>query len=482
MFKKKKHVVVVGNGMTSIRFCEKLLEYDACHEYRITVIGDEPLPAYDRVALSSCFTGTSERELIFAEARWYAYSKIKLQLGVRVNSIDRSAQTVTTANGKTIDYDILVLATGARPHIPNIENTHLDGVHVYRTLADVDAIRETGASAKNAVVIGGGLLGLEAAEACKELGVDAVIVERQPHLMACQLDAAGGTLLRDKVEALDIKVRTGEHVVKLEGDQAVEAVHLENDCIPADLVVLATGIQPNDELGRDAGLSIGAKGGIAVDKTVRTSDANIYAIGECASFNDITFGLVAPGYAMAEAAAAHLGGINKTFHASVPASQLKLLDLQVASIGETHLAPPHARHIIEQDAEQGIYKKLITDPEGKHLLGTILMGETSEFGRLQKLIEEETELPEHPEELLAPIGEPLQPELDMEDDDVVCFCSYVTKKDICTAIDEKQLKTTGDVMGTTYAAGLCGSCYDTVDKVTKFHLAEKGSGSGYKRL
>ena len=409
MSEKKKQVVVIGNGMTSLRFCEKLLEYDARHEFQLTILGDELLPAYDRVALSFIFSGKSDRDLIFSETRWYTYHKMDLRLGARVVSIDRAGKKVTTAGGKEIEYDHLVIATGARPHIPSIEGTSLEGVHVYRTSDDAYAIRNAGEQATRAVVIGGGLLGLEAAEACKEMGLPTTILERAPHLMACQIDAVGGQLLREKVEALGLKTRTGEQVTKLTGDHAVRAVYLENDeVLEADLVVLATGIQPNDELGRDAGLKIGAKGGIAVNENILTSDPNIYAIGECASFNNTTFGLVAPGYAMAAAAAAQLGGINKTFEIAEPASQLKLLDLHVASIGNPLLEPPLARHIVDQDLEKGVYKKLVTDPEGKILLGAILMGETSEFSRLLKRIEEKAELPEQPAAWLAPIGQPFE--------------------------------------------------------------------------
>lgn len=474
MLQKKKQVVVVGNGMASLRFCEKLLEYDAFHEYQMTVLGDEPVPAYDRVALSSAFEERPEQELILAEARWYAYQKIDLRLGLRVVGINRANRFVTTHTGININYDILVMATGARPHIPAIPGAGLGGVHVYRTLSDIEAIRRDSLSASDAVIIGGGLLGLEAAEVCKEKGLRTTIIERAPHLMACQLDSTGGQMLSSKIEALDIAIRTGEQVSGLEGGDSVEAVTLDNgESIRADLVILATGILPNDELGHEAGLKIGTRGGMAVDETVRSSDPGIYAIGECASYNDITFGLIAPCYAMAEAAAAHLGGINKTFHAAVPASQLKLLDLHVASIGNPLLKEPHAHSIVAQDADRGVYKKLVTDPEGKYLLGAILIGETSEFSRLQKRIEDRTELPDHPENLLAPIGSPFEPELDMEDDEVVCFCNYVTKGDICKAIDRDNLKTTGDVMGVTYAAGLCGSCIDTVNSVTKVHLSRR---------
>ncbi len=464
--------------MTSLRFCEKLLEYDAHHEYHVTILGDEKLPAYDRIALSSLFSEKSDSELIFSEVRWYAYHKMNIRLGTRVCSIDRSAQSVKTASGDFIHYDQLVLATGARAHVPDIDGTDLAGVHIFRTTTDVDAIKKDGEKAKSAVVIGGGLLGLEAAEACKKMGLTTTILEREPFIMACQLDKAGGDLLQTKIESLGLKVRTGVHVLKLEGKGSVNGVQLETmESISAELVILTTGIQPNDELGGDCGLLLGDQSGIAIDETTHTSDPNIYAIGECASFNGITYGLVAPCYAMAEATAANLGGINKIFDPGAPASQLKLLDLQVASLGEPHLL--NSEVLVDEDLSSGVYKKLIISPDKKQLLGAILIGETSEFERLRKRMDESVELPADLSALLAPIGSPFEPELDLEDDDVVCFCNYVTKGDICRAIDQNNLKTTGDVMGATYAAGLCGSCLSTVDLVTKHHIAhrEKQVGS-----
>lgn len=470
--KKKKHVVVVGNGMTSLRFCEKLMEYDAFREYRITVLGEEGIPAYDRVALSSLFGGKTEQELILAESRWYDYQNIDLRLGVRVAGISRTEKRVTTKGDDKIDYDKLVLATGARPRIPLLGGTDLSGVYTYRTTNDVEAIRQHGSSARHAIVVGGGLLGLEAAEACKSMEMEVTVFETAPHLLACQLDPKGGMLLQNHVEALGINVRTNEQIMALEGHDEVESIRLENgETIPTDMVILAAGIQPNDELGRESGLEIGEKGGIAISETTRTSDPDIYAIGECASKNNTTFGLVAPCYAMAEAAAAHLGGINKTFKTSIPASQLKLFDIQVASIGNPVHAPSQTRHVVVQDPDRDVYKKMVTDTDGRRLLGAVLIGETSEFSRLQKRIEEGTELPEHPESLLAPIGSPFDPELEMADDDIVCYCSYVTKADIDKAIEHGNLKSTGEVMGTTYAASLCGSCLETVDAVTRQHLS-----------
>ncbi|MDF7799189.1 FAD-dependent oxidoreductase [Pontiellaceae bacterium B1224] len=471
MSEKKKQVVIIGNGMSGFRFCEKLLEYDAHHEYSITVLGDELIPAYDRVSLSKLFAGKSDTDLILAESRWYDYYKIDLKLGSRAASINRTEKTVTSKGGKIYSYDHLVIATGSRPHVPDIGGTGLDGVHVYRTSDDVYAIRNESRNASSAVIIGGGLLGLEAAEACRELGLETMVVEREPFLMACQLDEIAGGLLDEKIENLGIHLKLDAHVKSIEGIGKAEAVILESgDRISADMVIIATGIIPNDELGREAGLEMGARGGIAVKDTMQTSDPSIFAIGECASFNDALFGLVAPGYAMAEVAAARLGNINKTFEMMVPASKLKLLDLQVGSIGETHYSLEEVDFVYEMDLPKGVYKKLLISKDWKTLIGAVLVGEISEFEKIRKTLESGGELPPTPHDLLAPVGRPFNVELEMEDDDLVCFCNYVTKGDICRAIDEKNLKTLGDVMGATYAGGLCGSCLETVSAITKQYV------------
>lgn len=471
MSEKKKQVVIIGNGMSSFRFVEKLLEYDAHHQYSMTVLGEELIPAYDRVSLSSLFSGKSDTDLILAESRWYSHFKIGLKLGSRAVSIDRKNKMVTTQGGTAYPYDKLVIATGARPHVPNIGGTELEGVHVYRTSDDVYAIRNESRQASSAVIIGGGLLGLEAAEACREMGLETTIVEREPFLMACQLDEIAGGLLDQKIEMLGIHLRLDEHVKAIEGGAKVDRVVYESgESTQADLVIIATGIIPNDELAGTAELELGSRGGIAINNTVQTSDPDIYAIGECASFNDTLFGLVGPGYVMAEAAAAHLGGINKTFELQTPASRLKLLDLQVGSIGETHLSIDEVDFVYEMDLDKGVYKKLLISKDWKKLIGAVLVGEISEFEKIRKTLDAGGELPPTPHDLLAPVGQPFHVELEMEDDDVVCFCNYVTKGDICRAIDDKNLKTVGDVMGATYAAGLCGGCINTLVAVTEQYV------------
>lgn len=474
MSRNKQHVVVVGNGMVGFRFCEKLLEYDAHHRFRVTVLGEEPVPAYDRIALTSAFGAKRPEELTLAEVRWYTHYKIDLRLNTRVEQVERNARTVVTSRGETIAYDKLVLATGARANVPQVEGAGLDGVYVYRTVSDLALIKRAARKATRAVVVGGGLLGLEAAAACRDLGLETQVVERAGHLLPCQLDAEAGGVLRREVEASGLSVRIGEEVRSLKGDGSVEAVHLcSGEVLPAELVVWAIGITPNDELGHRAGLELGARGGIAIASTAQTSDPDIYAIGECAAFQDATYGLAAPGYAMAEAATAHLCGLHKTFESWVTASQLKLYDVPVASLGNPHAAPPAACVVVDQDVDKGVYKKVLVDAQNRRLLGAILVGETSEFDLLRLLMERQGEVPEDPASLLAPIGKPLVAGPDLEEDDLVCFCNYVTKFDICKAIDEKQLKTTVDVMGATYAGGLCGSCLETVAALTKYHLATR---------
>ncbi len=471
MPEQKQKIVVIGNGMAGYRFCEKLLEYDARHQYSMTVLGDEPMPAYDRVSLSTLFSGRPKQELILSEKRWYDYYKIGLQLGTRAVSIDRKVKQVRTADGAAHDYDKLVIATGSRPFVPEIKGTGLAGVHVYRSPADVEAIRSRAGTVSHAAVIGGGLLGLEAAEACREMGLHTTIVEREPVLMSRQLDVGGGYLLDQKIKALGIELRLGTSVKEIEGDAGAERVLLQDgETLEAGLVIIAAGITPNDELGAESGLRCGAHGGIAVNENTLTSDPDIYAVGECASCADQLFGLVAPCYAMAEAAAAHLGGINRVFETWTPGSKLKLLDLHVASIGQTHLSEDEATIFIDQDIHQGIYKKLLISKDWKKLLGAILIGEDSEFERLRKAVQRETPFPANPRDWLAPIGQPVKLEVELEDDDVVCFCNYVTKGDICRAIDAHNLKDASGVMATTYAASLCGGCLNTVLAVTKQYI------------
>lgn len=471
MSKEKKKIVVIGNGMAGFRFCEKLLEYDAHHQYSMTVLGEEPVPAYDRVALSSLFSGRPVQELIFSEQRWYDYYKIDLKLGARAVSIDRNSRKVITAAGTEFSYDKLVIASGSRPFIPEIAGTDLPGVQVYRTAADVSAIRRRSREVSSAVVIGGGLLGLEAAEACRELGLQTTIIEREPVLMSCQLDAGGGYILDRKIEELGIHLKLGASVNSITGCSTAERVTLSGgETLDAGLIIIAAGIIPNDELGAESGLEPGARGGIAVNKHVLTSDPDIYAVGECASFENELFGLAAPCYAMAEAAAAHLCGIGRIFEKWTPASKLKLLDLHVSSIGATHLTEDDATIFIDQDIHAGVYKKLLISKDWKRLLGAILVGEDSEFDKLRKAVARKTPFPPSPRDWLAPIGEPLNIEVEMEDDDIVCFCNYVTKGDICRAIDTHNLKDASGVMAATYAAGLCGSCLDNVIAVTKQYI------------
>lgn len=469
----KENVIVVGNGMVGLRFCERLLEYDVARKYKVTVLGEEALPAYDRVGLSSCFTEKPLRDLVFSEARWYAHHQIDLRLNTRVALIDRQNQQVVTELGESFTYDRLILATGASPIIPRFSGNNLDHVFVYRTTDDVEAICDAASTSKQALVIGGGLLGLEAAQACRELGLEVDIVEREPYLLSLQVDEVGGMILRKNIEDLGIRVRTGVHVMELCGGAAVESAVLSDGAVlDVQLVVVATGIQPNDQLGRAADLALGTRGGIAVDSRTVTSDSAIYAIGECATFQDDLFGLVAPGYAMADVTAAQLLGINKLFEPGVAAAQLKLLDMEVAGIGRPVALPgENLEERVVADHARGVHKKILFDPIKQRLIGAVLIGETSEFERIRKWIDTETPLLDDPASLLAPVGQPVAPELDMDDDDIICFCSYVSYGDIRKAIDTYHLKTTADVMGQTYAAGLCGSCYTNLDAVCK-HLIQ----------
>jgi nitrite reductase (NADH) large subunit len=309
-----KTLVVVGNGMVAHRLCERLVELDRAARWNVVVFGEEPRPAYDRVHLSAAFAGTRADELQLADAVWYAERSITLHLGDRVVEIDRAARAVTSERGRAVVYDALVLATGSAPFVPPIPGTTLPGVFVYRTIDDVEAIRAWSARAGAAAVIGGGLLGLEAAKAVRDLGLVTHVIEAAPRLMPRQVDARGGDVLRRAVARLGVHVHLGAAPRALLGGAAVEGVAVADaDPIRVDMVVISAGIRPRDELARDAGLVVGARGGIVVDPALRTSDPAIFAVGECALANGMVYGLVGPGYAMADALAAHLTGGDATF-------------------------------------------------------------------------------------------------------------------------------------------------------------------------
>ncbi|MGH7790647.1 MAG: NAD(P)/FAD-dependent oxidoreductase, partial [Candidatus Binatia bacterium] len=393
-------VVVVGNGMVGHRFCEELATRDDAPRFRLTCLGEESRPAYDRVHLTAVFSGTAAQALQLADPAWYAAQDIGLELGDAVVAIDRAARRVRTAAGRQVDYDVLVLATGSAPFVPPIAGTDLAGVFVYRTIDDLDAIRAWSARARRAAVIGGGLLGLEAAKAVLDLGLETHVVEFAPRLMPRQVDAGGGEVLRQSIERLGVHTHLGvqTEAILAGDDGAVAGLRLsDGTLLPVDLLIISAGIRPRDELARAAGLAVGERGGIVVDTTLATSDPQIFCIGESALASGMIYGLVAPGYEMARTLAARLCGEDARFTGADLSTKLKLLGIEVASFGDPsadETLGSAAHRVVVEDRGRGVYQKLIVSLDGRRLLGGVLVGDASPYPTLLAALRSGRALPE----------------------------------------------------------------------------------------
>lgn len=395
-------VVVVGHGMVGHRFVEALRERDNDSAWRIVVLGEEPRPAYDRVSLSMSLYGLDADDLCLVDAATREDPAVDLRTATAVSRIDRSGRRIWTRCGQVFDYDALVLATGSRAFVPPVEGSDLDGCFVYRTPEDLAAIRVASECASSGVVVGGGLLGLETAAVLRMLGLRVHVVERAPWLMPVQLDEGGGRLLARLVSQLGVEVSCGADVEALgSAGGRVSSVHLASGgSLPAELVVFAAGVRPRDELARRAELSVGERGGVLVDSACRTADPRIWAIGECAAVEGRCYGLVEPGYDMAECVADQLIGDYSTVDCPDTSAKMKLLGVEVASFGELPGdadSTVDARELALDGPESSAYGKLV-ERDGV-LVGGVLVGDTSAYGRLRSLVGQQ--LPADPESLLA---------------------------------------------------------------------------------
>ena len=471
-------VVVVGNGMVGQRLLEALSPATALS---ITVIAEEPRPAYDRVQLSAFFSGKTAADLSLVAADFFENNSITTHLAERAVAIDREVRLVRTSNGREIEYDTLVLATGSHPFVPPLPGRERDACHVYRTIEDLESIRASAAGARVGAVIGGGLLGLEAAKALLDLGLETHVVEFAPRLMALQVDAGGGGMLRRKIEALGVRVHTGKNTREIVAGSAARhrMNFLDETSLDTDLIVFSAGIRPRDELARSAGLTVGERGGVVIDDACRTSDPNIYAIGECALWRGKVFGLVAPGYQMAQTVASQLSGTAAAvFTGADMSTKLKLLGVDVASVGDAHAATPGSRTYSFVDGRKDLYKKLVVSEDGSRLLGAVLVGDTDAYGTCLQTMLNGLPLPEYPEELIlpqrsgaqAPAGSGLAA---LPADAQICSCNNVSKGAICTAVDAG-CTTIGALKKSTKAATSCGGCASLVTQILKSELKRKG--------
>ena len=459
----RRQLVVVGHGMVGHRFVQAAVERGLTETHDIVVVGEEPRPAYDRVALTSYFEVGADALSLLPNGS-YDDPRVRLVLGTAVTSFDTAGQTVLLADGEVLAYDELVLATGATPFVPPVPGHDLPGCFVYRTIEDLEAIRDAASTATTGAVVGGGLLGLEAANALHQLGLDTQVVEMAPRLMPVQVDDAGGATLARHVEALGLTVHTGAATERVLGrDRAAGLALRDADPVDAEVVVFSAGIRPRDALARTAGLALAERGGVLVDERCRTSCANVWAIGECAAPAGRMYGLVAPGYTMAEVAVDALLGGPGTFTDADTSTKLKLLGVDVASFGDAHAATEGSLELVFADAVAGVYKKLVISEDGRRLLGGVLVGDATAYGVLRPMVASGIELPDNPEQLILPPSGGA--DLGLPDDAVVCSCNNVSKADIVEAAGQET---------DTRAGSTCGSCKPVVKKIVEEYFAAQG--------
>ncbi|MCP2255266.1 nitrite reductase (NADH) large subunit [Prauserella aidingensis] len=465
-------LVVAGHGMVAHRLVEALRSDDVDGTWRVVVFGEETRPAYDRVVLTSYVDTWDADALVLPGAEYAGDELVDLVLGDPVESIDRDAKRVTTRSGRVQDYDALVLATGSRPFVPPVEGKDLPGVFVYRTIEDLDDIRAAVERARQrrgrpaAAVVGGGLLGLEAAKALRDMGLSPHVVEMAPRLMPLQVDDGGGGLLNRLITDLDVTVHTGTSTSAIAQDGDRLQARLGNGTeLDVDLLVFSAGVRPRDDLGRQAGLELGERGGVLTDETCRTSDPDIFAVGECASVAGRVYGLVAPGYSMAEVAAATLLGREASFPGADTSTKLKLMGVDVASFGDAHAATEGSLEVVFNDAVNGSYKKLVVSDDATTLLGGVLVGDASEYNLLRSLVG--GELPADPAALIGPAGgggDAVGVEA-LSDDAQICSCNAVTKGAINAAIHDDGCDSVGAIKSCTRAGTSCGSCVPMLGKL-----------------
>ncbi|WP_394129970.1 nitrite reductase large subunit NirB [Shewanella maritima] len=472
----KPKLVVIGNGMVGHHFIEQVCEMGLHQHFDVHVLGEEPRPAYDRVQLSKYFETNSAEPLMLTSAEDYLANGITLHLNARVTKIDTDNKAITTQTGTTLDYQQLVLATGSFPFVPPIKGNDRQQCLVYRTIEDLEAITAAAKHSKVGVVVGGGLLGLEAANALKQLGVKTHVVEFAPQLMPVQLNDKAGDLLCSKIEDLGVSVHTSKATTAIvDGESAMHRMTFNDETfLETDMIVFSAGIRPQDTLARESNIAIGERGGITINDYCLTSAEDIYAIGECALWQGRIFGLVAPGYQMARVAASHIA---KSVNNSIPiaftgadmSTKLKLLGVDVAAIGESR-GFDNAQFVELSDNQQGIYKKLWLDESGQFLKGAVLIGDNADYNRLLDLYLSQDAIVGSAVDLMLADAED---EADLKSTSIVCSCHQVTKGDIVEAVQAGS-HNLAEIKACTRAASGCGGCAPLVQKIIDQTLAAEG--------
>ena len=473
----KKTVVVIGNGMVGQRFCEKLVEFDKAQQYRIVTFCEEPRAAYDRVGLTSFFAHRDAEKLMIARMNWYHDHGVEIHLGDRACAVDREQKIVRSQKGVEIKYDFVVMATGSYPFVPPVPGFNKQGVFVYRTIEDLNHIIEYSKKSKRCAVIGGGLLGLEAAKAAFDLGLETHVVEFAPRLMPRQIDDAGSRTLVKKIESLGVTVHLNKSTKEVHGNGVVERMEFNDGAtLDVQMIIVSAGIRPRDDLAKEIGIDVGQRGGVMVNDQMQTSDPTIFAIGECALHRGMIYGLVAPGYEMAELVAANLTGDERHFTGTDLSTKLKLMGCDVASFGDYEAPPERGVPLIFDDTFGGVYKKLLFSLDGTKLLGGILVGDASEYGTFSILAKGTQPLPCKPHELLVGKsgGAALGGVDAMPDEAQICSCNNVSKGAICHAIREQSLDSVGAVKSCTRAGTGCGGCMPLVTDLFNAELKKAG--------
>ncbi|WP_276736387.1 NADPH-nitrite reductase [Bacillus sp. (in: firmicutes)] len=477
---EKKQLVLVGNGMAGVRAIEEILSV-AKDEFQITIFGAEPHPNYNRILLSKVLQGdTAIKDITLNDWDWYEENNIQLYTNETVIKVDTENKTVITDADRIQPYDELILATGSVPFILPIPGADKQGVTAFRDIKDTDTMLAASKQYKKAAVIGGGLLGLEAARGLLNLGMDVSVIHLAPYLMERQLDATAGRLLQNELEKQGMTFLLEKQTEEIVGDGRVEGVRFKDgSSIEADLVVMAVGIRPNTQLGAESGIPVNR--GIIVNDYMQTEIPHIYAVGECAEHRGIAYGLVAPLYEQAKVLAKHICGIEtKPYEGSVLSTQLKVSGVEVFSAGDFDESEDK-KAIKVFDEQDGIYKKIVL--RGNQIVGAVLFGDSSEGNRLFSMIQKEADISETSKiSILQPLNQEAGISITaaMSDDEIICGCNGVSKGDIIQAIQEKGCSSTDEIKACTGASRSCGGCKPLVEEILQHTLGSDFDASAQK--
>jgi len=483
----KKKLVMIGNGMAGVRAIEEILKANP-DMFDITIFGAEKYPNYNRIMLSPVLAGdTTIEDIILNDEQWYADHGITLHMGKRIKEIQRGYRKVVAEDGTEVEYDNLIIATGSNPFIIPIPGHDKPGVMAFRDIDDCDAMIEAAKSYKKAAVIGGGLLGLEAAKGLLHLGMEATVIHDQATLMNMQLDTVAGEMLRAQLEEQGMKFKVSTMTTEVVGDERVTGLKFKDgSTLDCDLLIMAVGIRPNVALAKDCGLYCNR--GLVVNDYMQTiTDPSIYAVGECAEHRGIAYGLVAPLFEQAKILAYQITGQGlKTYKGSVVSTKLKISGVDVFSAGD-FMGTPGADVLELMDRVGGVYKKLVLEDD--RIKGVVMFGDTADGPTFFQWMQDGKDVSDLRSTLLfsaSGLGDSGHSGINqasmMADDTIVCGCNGVSKKEVVDAIIKQGLTTRKEVTGCTKAAGSCGGCAGLVDQLLASTLGTAFVESGHEPI